>query len=125
MTMSAVIHTTLSLAQAKAEIPLLLGGKLLPPHTSSSELRIGSQNFDRPPVAIAIGASIGEDAVRQMREACAGVNRGVPWLHADWNLAGKGSAGISYGESISARLKARLRELEAEGKMGRDGYYRY
>ena len=127
---TAVIHVIFNPAQGISELSSVLCGELLPQRSTTdleSPPLMGSQNFERPPVAITICGGYDEATFNSMREACQGISN-VPWLHHDWNVhvtQGGPPVGPGYGKAIVERLKAKLKELRDSGKMGEDGIYAY
>lgn len=59
-----------------------------------------------------------------MREACKTVSTTVPWLRMDMSVP-RPPPGPGYGEHVVERVKACMKRIEAEGKLGEDGVWFY
>lgn len=110
-----VIHVVLSVEAGISDIPLLLSSQA--PRNSSSNL--GSQNYTKPPVAIALGGGFDSEMFEKMKNACDNAPSS-PWLRTDTSK-GPGPPGPeeqeSYGAIVAQRMKKRLGEL----KVGEEG----
>ena len=119
-----------SVEQGIRELPAILRGGS-PVQRSSQDAEhlplMGTQNYDRLPVAIVLGGGYDEDAVNSMREACSSIID-LPWLQFDRSTVpgqGEPQVGPGYGQKVADRVKARLQELAESGKMETDEVYLY
>lgn len=115
-----MIHFTLASAIAQ-ELPSLLTGK--PPSSPSSSL--GTANWAAPPQALLLGGAYQDediDRLEQLIESIEGAAK-IPWLRVD--VGNKPPPQLQdpeqvreYGLSVASRMKMKLGELSADGKLG-------
>lgn len=128
--MRIVIHFTLASAIAD-ELPSLLTGKT-PPNPKSS---LGTRNWSEPPRALLLGGAYQQEDIERLQKVANGTEGAavIPWLRVD-STKGKPPPSIAssddhirkaYASAIVHRLKAKLNELHAEGKLqvGQGGIY--
>ncbi|KAI8940785.1 hypothetical protein NX059_002051 [Plenodomus lindquistii] len=112
-----VIHIILSVSSGISDIPLLLSSQPLPPDSSRDNL--GSQNYTKPPIAIALGGGFNDESFEQIKDACKDAP-GTIWLRADISgMTGppKPDEMAKYGQSTAERLEKKFAEL----KVGQEG----
>jgi hypothetical protein len=110
-----------------AQIPLILSGK-----QPDSDNNLGSGNYSKPPVAIAVGGGITEREYRSLRDACKTPTcKSVPWFRPDMSKIQANGASpadaASFGKMIAIRIKERLNKARVtdEGKEWSDEEYLY
>ncbi|KAJ4366952.1 hypothetical protein N0V83_007482 [Neocucurbitaria cava] len=74
-----VIHVAIGLDAAISDIPLLFSGKTVPSNNNSDNL--GSQNYAKKPVAVAVGGGFDDEMFEQMKAATEG--KEVVWVRPD------------------------------------------
>jgi hypothetical protein len=98
-----------------------MGSSQAPPPNALGEEQVGSGNYSSPPSAVVFGGGFTDDEFEVIRKACDGKGS-VPWLRLDTSLPTP-PLGPEYGKHVAERLKATLKSLESEGKLGQDGLY--
>ena len=125
----SAVYSGHSLPAALEELPLILSGK--PPPSSSLHTRIGSNSFDKPPVALIVGGGYDDEKFGALYDACLKAcgeskkNLGVPFFRVSNEITkkleeeGKGPkiGGPGYPEAIAQRLKDRLAGLGIKAGM--------
>ena len=99
-----------------AEIPLLVQGESLPKSDN-----IGTQNYQKPPVAVVTGGGYDDESFEKMKKACEGKGN-VLWLRPDLTTPTP-PLGPEYGKAMVSRVKACMKKLAEDGEMGGDGVY--
>ncbi|RFU26974.1 hypothetical protein B7463_g9358, partial [Scytalidium lignicola] len=115
-----IIHNVTSNASGAVEIPFVLQGQAPPAGETPNR---GTQNYSKPAVAVFTGALYGDAEIEEMREACKGEST-VPWLRMDMSVS-RPPLGPGYGEHVVKRVKACMKRIEAEGKLGEDEVWFY
>ncbi|KAF2116216.1 hypothetical protein BDV96DRAFT_645551 [Lophiotrema nucula] len=118
-----VVYSGYSIPATLAEVPRILSGN--PPAPTLLHTQIGSNSFDRRPIAVAIGGGYDDETFRTLYDAsltaCGGskMDLGVVFVRADTKLTqklieeGKGPKRYTpeYPLAMNNRLKAKLVEL--------------
>lgn len=129
---ATVIHIVLSLDAGISDIPLLLSGKTPTPAPSSNTSsgpseNLGSQNYAKKPVAVAVGGGFDDEMFEQMKAATEG--KEVVWVRADPSkMAGMPELGDveAYAAASAARVKRCLGGLGVGVEGGkREGVFYY
>ena len=81
------------------------------------EEQVGSGNYSKPPVAIITGGGYDDAAFEQMYDAAKERRREVLWLRPDMTVETP-PLGPKYGEHMVERVRAALKRLQNEGKLG-------
>ncbi|SPO03275.1 uncharacterized protein DNG_05957 [Cephalotrichum gorgonifer] len=111
-----VVHFVIGPEAAISEVPVILNGQI-PPNPSST---LGSGNLSERPVAFALGGAFAEtfDQVHDEVEKEFGASgSGLAWLRHDWSTPAP-PLGPEYADAIVQRIKDRLAQLKADGKLG-------
>lgn len=119
---STVIHNVTSTSSGIVELPHVLQGHS-PPILDEEEPNRGTKDYSNPPVAVFAGTLYSDWDVNKMREACQGISS-IPWLKMDMDVP-KPPLGPGYAEHVVQRVKACMKRIEAEGKLGQDGLWLY
>lgn len=90
---------------------------------AGEETNRGTMNYSKPPVAVFVGALYGDAEFDEMRQACRGLSS-VPWLRMDMAVP-RPPLGPGYADHVVQRIKACMKNIEAEGKMEQDGVWFY
>ncbi|PYH81347.1 hypothetical protein BO82DRAFT_432687 [Aspergillus uvarum CBS 121591] len=114
-----VVYAGHNLPAAEQEVPLILAGKA--PPASALHTQVGPNDFTIAPRAVITGGGYSEDRFQTLYQACANASGvlSVPFFRTDNHLTdqlaatGKGPAHSSseYPAAVTARLKAKLREV--------------
>ncbi|PYI08110.1 hypothetical protein BO78DRAFT_395979 [Aspergillus sclerotiicarbonarius CBS 121057] len=114
-----VVYAGHNLSDAEREVPLVLAGCSPPPATLHTQ--VGSNDFTIPPRAVITGGGYSEGRFQALYQACAKAGGAitVPFFRTDNQLTdqlaamGQGPAHASpeYPAAVTARLKAKLREV--------------
>lgn len=113
---------------AKQDLPRLLQHK---DPSQPSDNEIGSQTYSRPAESVLLGLGYTNDVVDELRQTCADIKPGIPWLtgglsKADFEEMMKSSPPASpekQGPWTAEKVKRTLTKLLNDGKGGKDGVY--
>lgn len=111
----SVIQFIQTVETGKQQIPALLRGEKL----DSSGSSLGSNNYERTPVAVLLGAAFDDQSIQELRNA-AGGTKNVPWLRPDTTKPTP-PPGPEYGKAMVARIKETVKDLEAKGSLEGNG----
>ncbi|KAG9196203.1 hypothetical protein G6011_01324 [Alternaria panax] len=109
-----VIHVNLSVEEATSSIPLLISSKT-PPNSPSN---IGSQNYDKRPVVVALGGGFNDEMFEEIKGSCG--DEKMVWVRTDITRTRdmpEFNDHEAYGRATAARIKACLNGL----KVGKEG----
>jgi len=118
------IHVVLTADSGATELPALLLGS----SPASTETESGAtHNYAAPPVAILLSATYTDDDINRMREACAHVKPGVPWMRPDIAKMRREQTENSpklgsdeHATFMCEKMKSAFVNLEKEHKMNED-----
>ncbi|KAF2012647.1 hypothetical protein BU24DRAFT_494610 [Aaosphaeria arxii CBS 175.79] len=104
-----VIHIILDPHSGAKDLPSLISGTSLPPSSNP-----GSQNYTKPPVAVALGGGYDDEAFELIKSACSAKNADgmvVAWLRHDKSGLTEGpplSDADAFGRWIAERMRGVL-----------------
>jgi hypothetical protein len=125
-----VIHFISTPEIARTDLPRFLNNET---PTKPSDDGVGSQDYSRQPEAILLGLGYYNEIVDDLRQACSGTRRGVPWVRGglsksefDDLIANNPPIPIpQQGPVTAGKIKKKLLELLADGEGSKDGLFEW
>ena len=111
LTSYLVVQFIQSVETGKQQIPALLRGE----DPGSSGSTRGSQNYEKTPVAVLLGAAFDNQGIQELRDAARGT-KDVPWLRPDTTKP-MPPLGPEYGKAIVERIKETVKGLEERSEL--------
>jgi hypothetical protein len=125
-----VIHFISTPEKARKDLPRFLNNEK---PTKSSDDGVGSQDYSRQPEAILLGLGYYNEIVEDLRQACRGTVRGVPWVRgglskSEFNdlMANSPPAPMAQQGPVTAgKIKKKLLQLLDDGEGSKDGLFEW